>query len=103
MTIVHTMDVRAGGSYSIDVRLPDGGLYADRGTYTEVVPRAKIVSNDGHKTTTITFTEHDGETTVSLVMAFMTDAAFAQATGFGVRDGISKSWNTIERILHDVR
>lgn len=62
------MDVRVGGTYRL-VFAANGGEMAFFGTYTEVIPNARIVwTNDegdaGVSTTTVTFEEKDGKTNV---------------------------------------
>lgn len=98
-TIVRELDVRTGGTYHIEVHLADGTVYASRGIYSEFVPNRRIVSKDDAATHTLTFEERDGKTTVNLVVAFATEAALARAVDAGVREGTSRSWDTIERIL----
>jgi uncharacterized protein YndB with AHSA1/START domain len=101
-TIVHMLDVRTGGSYHIDVRLPDGTVSTSRGTYSDVMPGKRIVSSDGVATHSITFEEHDGRTTVALLVTFSSAAALEHAKNLGVQSGIARSWDTIERILLNV-
>jgi uncharacterized protein YndB with AHSA1/START domain len=101
-TVVHTLDVRTGGTYHIDLRLPDGSVYSSRGTYSDVSPGKRIVSSDDVATHTITFEEHDGKTTVALLAAFSSQAAFERAANLGVRRGIARSWDIIERIILNV-
>ena len=101
-TTVHTLDVRTGGSYHIDVLLPDGTVHSSRGTYSDVMPGKRIVSSDGVATHSITFEEHDGRTTVALLVTFSSAAALEHAKNLGVQSGIARSWDTIERILLNV-
>jgi uncharacterized protein YndB with AHSA1/START domain len=98
-TIVHALDVRTGGAYHIDVHLPDGSVYLNRGTYSDVLPGRRIVSSDDVATHTITFEERDGKTTVTLLAVFSTQAAFERASELGVQSGTARSWDTIERLI----
>ncbi|HVY62033.1 MAG TPA: SRPBCC domain-containing protein [Planctomycetota bacterium] len=41
--IVHRLDLRTGGGFSMAMRAPDGAEHAFSGRYLEVVPGAKIV------------------------------------------------------------
>lgn len=100
---IHSLDVRTGGDYHIDVLLSDGSVHSSRGTYVEVLRNRRIVSNDDTATHTLTFVEHDGRTTVTLLVAFTSRALFEHAIDSGVRGGIAHSWDTIERILQDVK
>jgi uncharacterized protein YndB with AHSA1/START domain len=101
-TIVHALDVRTGGTYHIDLHFPDGSVYVNRGTYSDVSPGKRIVSSDGIATHTITFEEHDGKTTVTLLAAYSTQAAFQRATELGVQTGTARSWDIIERLIKNV-
>ncbi|HEY1682843.1 MAG TPA: SRPBCC domain-containing protein [Candidatus Tumulicola sp.] len=101
-TIVHTLDVRTGGTYHIDLRLPDGSVYVNRGTYSDVLPGKRIVSSDGIATHTITFEERYGKTTVTLLAAYSTQAAFERAMELGVQIGTASSWDIIERMVQNV-
>jgi uncharacterized protein YndB with AHSA1/START domain len=101
-TIVHTLDVRTGGIYHIDLHLPDGSVYVNRGIYSDVLPGKRIVSSDDVATHTITFEERDGKTTVTLVAAYLTQAAFDRGAELGVQSGTARSWDTIERIVQHV-
>ncbi|HXM07775.1 MAG TPA: SRPBCC domain-containing protein [Candidatus Acidoferrum sp.] len=101
-TVVHTLDVRTGGTYHIDLRLPDGTVYSSRGSYSDVSPCKRMVSSDGVATHTITFEEHDGRTNVELLVTFSSQAAFERAANLGVRAGTARSWDTIERIVLNV-
>jgi uncharacterized protein YndB with AHSA1/START domain len=99
---VHRLDVQTGGTYHIDLRLPDGTVYSSRGTYSDVSPGKRIVSSDGIATHSITFEEHDGHTTVALLVTFSSQGAFERAIHMGVRSGIVRSWDIIERIVLNV-
>jgi hypothetical protein len=67
-----------------------------------VLPCKRIVSSDGVATHAITFEEHDGRTTVELLVTFSSQAAFERAANLGVRAGTARSWDTIERIVLNV-
>ncbi len=87
-------DNKAGGSWKMSMRSPDGQDYAAHGTIRELDPPHRLVMTHvwdkhdaaGHETTiTITLSEHDGRTT----MIF--DQAFFQTTES--RDDHNGGWN----------
>jgi uncharacterized protein YndB with AHSA1/START domain len=63
------MDFRTGGKFYLVMRMPDGIEFPMDATYTEVMPPEKIafsatIHGGIDITTTVTFTEHDGKTTI---------------------------------------
>lgn len=85
------MDVRPGGAFRLCMRSPAGRDYWVRGVYREIVQRERIVFTyaleneelDHEALLTVTFTEQDGKTTVTLEQALF-DLAKARP---GAQDG----------------
>jgi uncharacterized protein YndB with AHSA1/START domain len=96
---VHALDLRPGGDFHFEVLHSDGATDHDCGTYIEVIPCERVVSTTGYATQTLNFEEHDGRTTVTLVVAFESRGAYECALQYGLREGIARSWNVIERII----
>jgi uncharacterized protein YndB with AHSA1/START domain len=83
------MDFRAGGSYRYVLRKAGGQQYAFRGEYREVVAPERIVQTFEFEgmpgaaiEETLTFTEHEGRTTLTVT---------SKANSIAVRDGLVHS------------
>ena len=74
-TIVE-VDLRAGGEWRYLMTADDGSEFAFHGEYREIVPDERIVSTEifedmpGEAVNTVTFTETDGRTTVSILVQY---------------------------------
>lgn len=104
------LDVRAGGKFRIDMKAADGTIYVNRGTYLEVVVNERIVTQDereAHTTTgnipagthTVTFTDVDDKTLVTLTSRFATIEDRDRMVRYGMVDGIRQSLTRFERII----
>ncbi|MBI3319802.1 MAG: SRPBCC domain-containing protein, partial [Candidatus Omnitrophica bacterium] len=69
--IIHTMDFRPGGRFSMAMRGPDGNDFPFRGMYREIIPPAKLAWTGefasgpaGQISTVVTFEEQGHQTTV---------------------------------------
>lgn len=73
-TRVHALDLRAGGSYRIEMKNPEGRIYLLVGTYREVTPPERLVytwkletdPQFGETLVTVEFAERGGSTEVRL-------------------------------------
>jgi uncharacterized protein YndB with AHSA1/START domain len=83
------VDLRTGGAFRLVMRMPDGTEYPMDAKFTEVVPNERIVfaatihgGVDVH--TTVTFTENDGKTTLTVhqVYSHETDATRGANAGW---------------------
>lgn len=98
------MDVREGGTYRLEFGHPASDQpMAFFGTYTQVVPDAKIVwtneeSPDG-AITTVTFTPQDGGTLVRLSNLFPTREACDAELGSGATGGLEEQFATLDALL----
>lgn len=99
------MEVRTGGAIYIDMQGPDGTIYPMTGTFREVIPAERLVFTSEaiengevvlEERTTVTFTEQDGKTelTVHTVLIRVTRAAEAHVSG------MEAGWNqTLDRLV----
>lgn len=79
----HHMDVRPGGTWRFIMHGPDGTDYPNRTTYKAVVPSERLEYRHGYDIdddpdafdVTVTFTEHEGGTTITMRSVFPTAAA----------------------------
>ena len=107
------MDVRAGGSWRIDMRTPGGTTYPNSGLFLEVVENKRLVYTDvsdpespawkgappGERLNTVTFEKAGNGTRVTLRVQFKSsaDRDFFFRTGF--RDGLAQSLDRLARLL----
>jgi uncharacterized protein YndB with AHSA1/START domain len=123
-TPVCEMDVRPGGAYRIVMRSPDGTDYPMKGFYREVVDGERLVftndlsehppewhamidphrpkdiaSPDVHAVTTVTFTERDSKTTMTVRMQFATAAIRDAHVKHGMNEGWSQSFESLADYL----
>ena len=104
------MDVRPGGAILIHMQGPDGAVYPMQGVFDEVAPPKRLVftssafaSVDGpfllEDTTTVTFVEQGGKTTVT-VQAVVTNAVpEAEGALAGMEEGWSQSLDNLSEYL----
>lgn len=98
------MDVRVGGTYRLEI----GHASSDQpmaffGTYLEVEPDRRIVwTNDESPegaVTTISFSELDGQTEVTISNLFPTAEAMEQELASGACEGTTESLKQLEEFL----
>jgi len=107
MTILSCeMDVRTGGGYRLEIGHPafDQPMVFF-GSYTDVVPNQRIVwtneeSADG-AITTVTFTETDGRTEVSVSNLFPSVQALEDELASGATECMGETFNQLEELLGD--
>jgi uncharacterized protein YndB with AHSA1/START domain len=99
------IDLRVGGAYRYVWRqLSDGLEFSARGTFREIVPGEKIVSteafegpmNMGEALNTLTLSERNGKTLVTLLMRYPTKAIRDAAIETGMNDGIEMGYARLE-------
>jgi uncharacterized protein YndB with AHSA1/START domain len=88
------MDLRPGGGWRLSMRSPQGREDRQRGIFREIVPPERLVftyafedaaGNPGHETlVTVTFTEHEGKTKLTVNQAVFETVA--------VRDDHVRGW-----------
>lgn len=98
------LDVRVGGKYRLEFRFGDAETMAFFGTYLEVVPAARLVwtneeQGDAGQVTTVTFTERDGGTLVTMRERFPTKEALEAARASGAYDGLAETFDQLSALL----
>jgi uncharacterized protein YndB with AHSA1/START domain len=99
---IHEMAVRAGGVWRLTMHGPDGVDYPNRITYLEVVEPERLVyvhGDDGESGAppfhvTVTFTERDGKTELTMRVLFATAEARKKVEGYAV-EGMNQ---TLDRL-----
>ena len=94
------IDVRVGGKYRLVFRQGDAEPMAFFGTYTEVIPNARLVwtneeSSDG-AITTVTFEERDGRTLLVLRELYPSKAALDASGSSG---GLGETFEQLDALL----
>jgi uncharacterized protein YndB with AHSA1/START domain len=106
-TMVHCeMDFRTGGRYRFVLRKDKGEEYAFRGEYREVVPPERIVQTfefegmpGSISVETLTFTEHDGRTTVTTTSRMDSIEARDAMLRSGMEAGAAETYDRLEELL----
>ena len=100
------IDLRAGGRYRYRWRSQaDGVEFGLGGRFLEIVPGEKIVSteafegelNQGEAINTLTLTERNGVTTVSLLMRYPSEEIRDRAIKSGMNEGIEMGYARLDR------
>jgi uncharacterized protein YndB with AHSA1/START domain len=102
------VDLRVGGGFHYVWRNEsDGKEFGMHGRFREIAPPDRIVHVEnfdepwypGEATIETTFEEHDGVTTLRLLMRFETTAARDAALESGMERGVAVSYDRLETIL----
>ncbi len=102
------IDLRVGGRYRYVWRQVGGEMeFAASGKYREIVSGEKIVStesfegdmNQGEALNTLSFTEQNGKTLVSLLMRYPSEEVRDGAIKSGMNDGIEMGYARLEAQL----
>jgi uncharacterized protein YndB with AHSA1/START domain len=106
VTVVDKMDVRIGGTWRYIQRASNGNEYAFNGTYKEIIPPSKVVSTfefegmPGHIVTdTVTFEEHKGQTTITVLSLFQSKEDLDGMLQSGMEGGANESYERFEELL----
>lgn len=106
------INLRPGGTFRIEMRGPDGEIYATTGTYREVTPPVRLVYEEvfgclGQPDTvslvTVTFVEAVGGTTVKLHTRCMSRAHRDALIDIGVEQGWTGSFERLSDYLPQMR
>ena len=110
-TTTHEMDVRPGGVWRFIMHGPDGTDFLNKIVYVEVAPPERLAyeqAGEGatahiHFRTTVTFTEQDGKTEVTLRMVFDTakERAYVVET-FGAIEGGEQTLARLEEYVAEM-
>ena len=82
------VDFRAGGVFRVVMRMPGGTDLPFEGEFREIVPPERIVfvgkMHDGNEvSTTVTFAEHDGKTTLSVHQSYVFESDATRGANAG--------------------
>lgn len=95
------MDLRPGGAWHKVWRHADGQEMEMRGVYKEVVPPERFVSIESwggdwpETVNTITFTEEDGRTTISITILYPSKEAREAAMETGMTKGMEMTYDRL--------
>jgi uncharacterized protein YndB with AHSA1/START domain len=104
-------DPRQGGTYRLEWSGRDGEFMAMTGTYVEFSPPDRIVTTEvfdeawhpGEAITTIVFTEEEpGVTTATMTILFESKEARDIATATGMTDGMTMTYEALDRLLAEI-
>lgn len=109
MTIAE-IDLRVGGMWRY-VMIAEGGFeVAFHGEYREIVPNERIVMTDvyeampdGEALVTVTFTENEGRTVLTLLMQLASREARDAVINSGMEAGVQESWDRLEQVAVSLR
>jgi uncharacterized protein YndB with AHSA1/START domain len=109
MTIAE-IDLRVGGMWRY-VMIAEGGFeVAFHGEYREIVSNERIVMTDvyeampdGEALVTVTFTENDGRTVLTLLMQLASKQARDAVINSGMEAGVQESWDRLEQVAVSLR
>ena len=100
------LDFRPGGAWRFVLRGPDGNDYAFRGEIREVVPPERVVQTfefegmpGAVSVETLTLTEHDGKTTVTVTSTFDSVEALHGMLQSGMEGGAAETYDRLEEHL----
>jgi uncharacterized protein YndB with AHSA1/START domain len=109
MTIAE-IDLRVGGRWRYVMIATGGFEVAFHGEYREIVPNERIVSTeiyegmpDAEALDTITFTEVDGRTTLTLLVQHTTKADRDAHINSGMEDGLQDALDLLEQVAISLR
>jgi uncharacterized protein YndB with AHSA1/START domain len=111
LTIVE-MDLRPGGSWRFVLSGPDGQEHPFKGVYREIVPPERVVQTfiydvegirDHEAVETMTLTEHDGKTTLTVNVLHKTKEARDGHLQSGMEAGSGQSYDRLEELLSTMR
>jgi uncharacterized protein YndB with AHSA1/START domain len=99
------IDLRVGGTWRYAMDTEGGFEVAFHGEYREIVPNERIVMTDIYEAipgagalVTVTFTENDGRTFLSLLMELPSKEARDAVINSGMEAGMQESWDRLERV-----
>lgn len=102
------VDLRPGGGWHFVWRRADGDEMEMRGVYKEVVPPVKLVSTESwggdwpETINTVTLTEKDGKTTLTMTILYPSKEARDAALKTGMKEGMAQSYERLADYLHSM-
>lgn len=107
---VADIDLRVGGGWRWVLVTGDGFEVAFHGEYRELVPDERIVTTevfegmpDGAALNTLTFSEADGRTTLSLLVQHSCQEHRDAHINSGMESGMQQSMDLLEQVVIDLR
>ena len=104
------IDLRVGGMWRYVMEANGGFVVAFHGEYREIVPNERIISTevfegmpDAQALDTITFTEVDGRTTLSLLVQHTSKEDRDAHINSGMEDGMQESLDALEQVAVSLR
>ncbi len=109
MTVLE-MDFRVGGAWRYVMIATGGHEVGFHGEYREIVPNERIVSTevyegmpDAQALNTLTFTEVDGRTTLTLLVQHQSKAHRDAHVESGMEDGLQDALDLLEQVAVSLR
>jgi uncharacterized protein YndB with AHSA1/START domain len=104
------VDLRVGGRWRYVMTANGGFEVAFHGEYREIVPNERIVSTevyegmpDGEAVDTLTFTEKDGRTTLSLLVQHTSQEDRDAQINSGMEGGMQEAMDHLEQVAVSLR
>jgi uncharacterized protein YndB with AHSA1/START domain len=104
------IDLRVGGSWRYVMVTDDGFEVAFHGEYREIVPNERIVSTevyeampDGEAVNTLTFTEVDGRSTLTVLVQHANQADRDGHINSGMEGGMQEALDLLEQVAISLR
>jgi uncharacterized protein YndB with AHSA1/START domain len=103
------IDLRVGGGWRYVMEAPGFGEVAFHGEYREIVDNEKLVSTevyeavpDAEALDTVTLTEQDGRTTLTLLVEHQTKQARDMHVESGMEDGLQDALDLLEQVAAEL-
>jgi uncharacterized protein YndB with AHSA1/START domain len=103
------IDLRVGGSWRYVMGGGDGPQFGFHGEYREIVPDEKIVSTevyegapDAESLNTLTLTEQDGRTTMTMLVQHQSAANRDAVLAAGMESGMNAALDALERVVRSL-
>jgi len=104
------IDLRVGGGWRYVMETPDGVEVGFHGEYRELVPNERIVSTevyegfpDGEAVDTLTLTEEDGRTTMTVLVQHQSKQHRDAHIESGMEDGMQDALDLLEQVAASLR
>ena len=108
--IIAEVDLRVGGTWRYVMTANEGFEVAFHGEFHEILPNERIVSTevfegmpDAHAVDTITFTEQDGRTTLTILVQHESKEHRDGHVESGMEAGMQESMSHLEEVARSLR
>ena len=102
------IDLRVGGAWRYVMVTPDGQEVGFHGTFTEIVPEERVVqtelyempglTEDDANVNSCTLTEHDGRTTMTVVVRAVSPESRTMQLATGMEAGMQDAYDLLEEV-----